>query len=336
MDTPARDAAPGSTSGTDVPLTRGVGNPQDPAVDLGEVWNLLDALPGPPVATDTLTATTLEMAAVTAGPASTTRWSTQTRRIAGRIAPAAVIAGALVAGLAAGRLTAPDIDPRMLSQFPSVRHLDLLREAGSVRFLEELAGRELPSPQRMMSWPGAEAAERETDAFREELASLAGLLGIEAEQRSAAFAASIEALGLEERVELEKSLREYLKLTGTERRALELLAETLADPDRDALRNAAVTWHRWLQAARPEDRERVIAGGTEKRLEWVDWYAARMEARMRPGSFDRMPGDRTPGFGGPRSGPRFEPPPMRPDGGPVAPRFSPREPTPAETPPAPR
>lgn len=336
MGASADDAVPESTPAAGGPRAPDAGSPQDPAADLGEVWNLLDALPGPPVATDTLTATTLEMAAVTAGPASATRWSTHTRRIAGRIAPAVVIAGALVAGLAAGRLTAPDIDPRMLSQLPCVRHLDLLREAGSVRFLEELAARELPSPQRMLSWPGAEAAERETDAFREELASLAELLAVEEGRRSTAFAASIEALGLEERVELEKSLREYLKLTGTERRALELLAETLVDPDRDALRNAAVTWHRWLQAARPEDRERVIAGGTEKRLEWVDWYAARMEARMRPGSFDRMPGERPPGFGGPRGGPRFEPPPMRPEGGPLTPRFNPREPTPAETPPAPR
>lgn len=318
----------------------GAGDGQRPADDLGEVWNLLDSLPPPPTPAENLTATTVQMAAVTAGGSAVTRWSSQPHGPIRWLVPAVIVTAALIAGLAAGRLTAPAIDPRLLSQLPYIRHLDLLREAGSVRFLEELAAREHPAPPWLTSRQGAEAVERETEAFRGELQSLAGLLSVNDASRHDTFAATFAGLGLEERVELEKSAREFARLSSTERQALELLAATLIDPDRDELRAAALTWHRWLQAARPEDRERIITGTSEKRLEWVDWYAARMESRLRPGGFF----DRPSGFrGGPRdeddrpadptAGPRGGSAPGRPPVGPNEPRFPPRRPGPGGGPP---
>jgi hypothetical protein len=46
---------------------------------------------------------------------------------------------------------------------------------------------------------------------------------------------------------------------------------------------------------RPEDREEIIGAGTDKRLEWIDWYARRPEGFGRPGPGPRPgPPDRDP------------------------------------------
>lgn len=280
-----------------------------PATDLADVWNLLDELPrsdpADPAAAR-LTATTVQMAAVTAGATGRGDAGRDRRRRFGWATSALVVGAALLAGVAAGRLTAPDGDARLTEHLPFVQHLDLLREAGSVRFLESLAAREQPPPFRMLRTP-PEAAEREESEYRAELAALAAQLrdaggGVEARRREV-----VSALALDERAELEKAARTFARLSATERQALEGLAAALADPARPELREAALEWHRWLQVVRPEDRERVIGGGTDKRLEWIDWYASRMDGRMRPGFLDRPPVGGQPGYR------PFGPPRVRPD-----------------------
>jgi len=277
----------------------------EPAADLAGVWDLLDALPrASPVqiSASRLTATTLQMAAVAAGAPVPGSGRRLRRDSLAWLTPAAVVAVALLTGVAAGRLTAPSGDARLVDELPYVAHLDLLREAGSVRFLEALTTREQQPPQRFLR-PGMEAAEREADEFRARLTALVTDAGTD----RAARRDRVADLSLEERVELEKAARTFARLSGTERQALGALATALADPARDDLREAAVTWHLWLQPVRPEDRERVIASGTDKRLEWIEWYASRMDGRMRPGFFERPPG------GGPPRGEGF---PSRGDGPP--------------------
>jgi hypothetical protein len=287
-----------------------------PARDLADVWDLLDELPpGAPAdaAAVRLMATTVQMAA---GDPPRRVDRDRGRRVEWA-ASAAVVVAALVTGLAAGRLTAPNGEARLAQELPYVQHLDLLREAGSVRFLEALTARESPPPFRLLR-PPADAAEREEAKFRAALASLADQLaeagaGAEARRREA-----ISALSLEERVDLEKAARAFARMSATERLALEALAAALADPSREDLREAALDWHQWLQVVRPEDRERVVTSATDKRLEWIDWYASRMDGRMRPGFPDRPPAGGPPGFRpfaprvrpdepGPRSGPEETP-----------------------------
>lgn len=291
-----------------------------PARDLADVWALLDELPpGAPddVAAARLMATTVQMAA--AGPAR--RVDRDRGRRVEWAASAAVVAAALVAGVAAGRLTAPSGEARLAAELPYVQHLDLLREAGSVRFLEALTTREQPPPFRLLRPPG-DAAGREETRFRAELASLADQLSETGAGGDSRRREAISALSLEERVDLEKAARAFARLSATERQALEALAAALADPSREDLRGAALDWHQWLQVVRPEDRERVITSATDKRLEWIDWYASRMDGRLRPGFPDRPPAGGPPGFRpfpprvrpdepGPRSGPEETPRPPR-------------------------
>lgn len=317
-----------------------------PADDLADVWDLLDALPRTTAvdsASSRLTATTVEMAALEAGGSGERNigtWFRQYRGLRGWIGPAAVVGAALVAGLAAGRLTAPGIDARLVERLPYVKHLDLLREAGSVRFLEALAARDQQPPLRL-SRPAPEMVEREAEQFRNELTSLEALLTSASADRAGRHD-TLSRLSLEERVELEKAAGVFARLSATERQALELLAAALTDPARAELREAALAWHQWLQVVRPEDRERVISSGTDKRLEWIDWYTARMDGRMRPGFFDRPPP-------GPSRGEAFGPPPgstFRGSGGPpgtrsfggprVRPDAGAAEPAAGETPAPPR
>lgn len=269
--------------------------PGPPSEALSEVWVLLDELPRA-AASPVLTATTIEMAAATAADA---RPASGARSILRRwLAPAAVVATALVGGLVAGRVTAPDPDRRLLEHLPLVRHLDLLREAGSVTFLEEVSGRGGP-PLRIALRQGPAAARQDMTERTNALADLDRLLQADAATRRR-FVAD---LPVEERAELDRSLRTFAALSGAERKTIAAVAAALVDATRPELQAAALDWHRWLAFSRPEDRDDIIAASTDKRLDWIDWYAARIEGRLRPGPADRPPGARWPPRGEPAGGP---------------------------------
>ena len=308
------------------------GSDAAPDAALADVWLLLDELPRG-TASAALTATTIEMAAVAADAAARGGSGSRRQRRAW-LGPAAAVAAALVAGAVAGRLTAPDPDRLLLEHLPVVRHLDLVREAGSTTFLKEVAGRGGP-PLRLLLRQGPEAARQDASAFTAAVESLGRLARADTAGRRAVVA----ALAIEERAELERSLREFATLSGAERKTLTAVADALVDPARPELRAAALDWHRWLAVTRPEDRADIVGSNTDKRLDWIDWYAARIEGRGRPGAGDRPPPGRWPPGGEPprgpdgrmrrppprgpgpesREGPPREgppPPPFRPDGAP--------------------
>jgi hypothetical protein len=300
-----------------------------PAGALSDVWVLLDELPRG-AASSALTATTIEMAAVAAAPVGGREGRAGIRAWVG---PAAVVATALVAGLIVGRATAPDPDRRLLEHLPIVRHLDLLRESGSVTFLEAASGRGGP-PLRMVVRQGPEAARQDAAEFTESLASLGRLLRADVAARRSIVA----DLTVEERAELERSLREFTALSAAERKTLATVAEALADPARPELRAAALDWHRWLASSRPEDRGDIIASNADKRLDWIDWYASRVEGRGWPGQSDRPPpGGRWPPRGDYPPGPdgRFRRPPRDEAAGPRTPPVRPDAPAPPPETPAP-
>ena len=293
-----------------------------PAAALGAVWGLLDELP-PAAASRTLAATTVELAAAGAGARSWSGWCGWLERgLTGRRGPVVIVGIALVAGIVAGRLTQPGLDGRLLDDLPLVQHLDLLREAGSETFLEAVAARDPAVPPRLLIRTGPEAAARAAATWRAELASLAAALGTDREPRAERLRARrerFETLPIEDKVEFERAARVFGHLSANERQAVAAVARALVDPTRPQLREAAVAWHQWLAAVRPEDRAEIIDAGTDKRLEWIDWYARRPEGLGRPGA-------------GPRPGPRPSPPDRDPRGA------WPRRPTPPppETPSPPR
>ena len=322
----------------------------EPALALAGVWDLLDALPSA-AASPALSSTTLELAAVSVAtpaavdgttPTVATPTAAASRRFPGWLVPLAVVIGGLGAGYAAGRSSAPDPDRRVLDHLPEIEHLDLLREAGSVGFLEEIAKAGYAPPRRLspVQSPAAVIEDtREFDAAIEELRKSAAAeptAEVLAERRG-----RVLALPERERRRIEKSVETWQALATADQRELARLARGLADPRREQLVKAARLWHQWVRQRDPADRRDVIDLGTAERVEWLDRWT-RLEARFdqpRPG-FEREwdnrrrfpfgqpggpgqsggPGPGGPGPGGPGGpGPGGPRPPRPPGAGPGGP-----------------
>ncbi|MFM8735493.1 MAG: hypothetical protein ACKOC8_09895 [Pirellulales bacterium] len=269
-----------------------------PIDDLGDLWDALDALPRQSSSID-MAATTVEMVAAVAEPAA--RPPASPTRL--WLMPLALVAASLLAGVVAGRIIAPDPDARILDQLPLVRHVDLLREAGSVAFLQALAARRHQLPARMPP----EFMRREEQEFD------ATLRELEAEFPSEAAAAdvltarreAIEGMSPQDRDALERSLATFLGLSSVQRRDLAAVAAALADPRRQELRAAARLWHAIIAASDPADRKNIVDLDTTSRLEWLE---RRSRQRERNGERRGPP----PPEGG--AGPRGQRPPPGPDG----------------------
>jgi hypothetical protein len=307
---------------------------------LAGVWDLLDSLPRA-VASPVVTASTIDRVALdVTGGRSTSPGpvAASTRPLRRWAIPAAAVAAALAGGIVAGRITAPDPDIQILQNLPLMQHLDLLREAGSVTFLEEMAKARYPLPPRMRNRQGADALQDEVEEFRGELAELAAALtaGGSAADRLETRRRTVQELPLEGRIELDRAADAFLKLSTAERRGIDAVAQALVDPRRPELRAALMLWHQWLASSRPEDRPEIVARGTDKRIEWLEWYSSRSDPRLEGRPNDRPPRgpDGRPRGPGPRGG--------RPEGGPPrgegAERFPPRdgEPRPFRPAPPPR
>jgi hypothetical protein len=157
MTQPPRDASPPQNA---LPTPVDDAAATDPSLALGEVWELLDVLPAAAASPDMM-ATTIEMAAVPAGEMMSRTGSGATTARGGRPAEAAawppvrqwlpgaaIVLASLLAGIAVGRATVPIPESTILACLPVVQHLDLLREAGSVGFLEAVAKSGYPPPRR--------------------------------------------------------------------------------------------------------------------------------------------------------------------------------------------
>lgn len=318
-----------------------------PASDLGEIWDALDALPRASASID-MAATTVDMAAVTRS-RSTAR--PPIRAAGGRpgtwrewLLPAVAVAGSLMAGMVAGRVTAPDPDVRILEYLPLVRHLSLLEEAGSVKFLQALAARRNQQPLRRPP----EMLRGEEQEFDTAVAELQQdhAVGAAARPLLDDRRMAIAILDGDERDAIERAAAAFQELPKAEQRDLAAVAAVLADPAREELRAAARLWHLIIAASDPPDRKNIIALDAEERLEWLerrsrmrDWMIERrgqppaLEGGPLPPRGPRgeggPPGPRGDGRGRGEPGPRFEGGPRGDRGG-----VRPGEPRPRAEPPA--
>jgi len=309
-----------------------------PASDLADVWDALDALPRAAAPID-MAATTIDMAAVTAerspgagtirglvaGMASSPGW----------LLPAVAVAASLVGGAVLGRLAAPDPDARVLEHLPVIRHLPLLEEAGSVKFLQALAARRDQQPQRMppemLRGEGEEFDAAIADLERDHVvgAAAAGLI----QDRRMALA----VLDDDDRDAVERAAAAFQTMGRTRQRDLMAVAAALADPRRDELRSAARLWHLIVAVSDPADRRNIVELDAEGRLEWLErrsrfreWMSDRrgggppaIEGGPTPRGPGALPGqgpDGRPRWQGPR-GEGGPPGPRGEGGGPPGPRF---------------
>jgi len=274
----------------------------DPAMALADVWDLLDVLPAAGASSDML-ATTIEMVAVTeaassakngadiarTGSGATAGSSGQTVRTRERTpawwwpAALATVLTSLVIGIAAGRATVPNPETGVLATLPIAQHFDLLREAGSVGFLEQVATRDYPAPRRGPRAQSPAVVQADAEEFNAAIAALRkGAQSLEADGVSRETLATrreqVLELSDEERRQLEKSARAYQRLSAADRVELAAVARAITDPGGERLLQAARLWHQWIQIRDPADRRDVIELGTADRLECLDRWT-RLEAR---------------------------------------------------------
>lgn len=324
----------------------------DPALALADVWDLLDVLPAASASPDMM-ATTIEMAAVpTAGAASATvparsrHGASQGGGVARTttgpslrqwLPGAALVLGCLVIGIAAGRATVPNPDAAILASLPIVQHVDLLREAGSVAFLEAVAKGGYQPPRRPPAVQSKAAVREDAEEFDAAIAALRADGTRNADRETVARRREqVLRMPDAERRQLERSVETFTRLSGADRSELVAVGRALADPSRGQLLRAARLWHLWVQLRDPADRRDVIELSAEDRLEWLDRatrFGARFEGRMDPRDNGRPPFDRE------WENRRRPPPDFWRDNHPRPPGPPPsgREPrTPAETPAQPR
>lgn len=329
-----------------------------PASDLGEIWGALDALPRASASVD-MAATTLDMAAVTtsrSAPRDTIRMG-RGRQTSWRewLLPAVAVVGSLMAGIVAGRVTVPDPDVRILEALPLVRHLPLLQEAGSVKFLQSLVARRNQQPLRMPP----EMLREEQEEFDAAVADLEAdhAWGTVARPLIEDRRMAIAMMTGDEREAIERSASAFQELSNAERRDLATVAAALADPKRDELRAAARLWHVIIAASNPPERKGIVELDAEGRLEWLErrsrfreWMGERRGgppaieggplSPRGPRGEGGPPGPRGEGRGRGEPGPRIEGGPRGDRGGvrPVDPRPQPQAdrsaPEPSRTQPA--
>lgn len=284
-DAPPRDLSPPTVADDEA---------TDPALALADVWELLDVLPSAAASSDMM-ASTIEMAAVTAGgmtsrPAAGTPTGrtghTQTghtptgQALRQWLPGAALVLASLVAGIALGRATAPTPESAILANLPVVQHLDLLREAGSVAFLEAVAKGGYPPPRRPP--PAQSQADVREDAkeFDAAIASLRAAGGTNPNREMlAARREQVTQMPDAQRRQLERSFETFQRLSSADRSEVMAVGRALADPDREQLLKAARLWHAWVQFRDPADRRDVIELSGDDRLEWLDRWT-RIDARQ--------------------------------------------------------
>jgi hypothetical protein len=318
METTPRDAEPAPDSPGPPPL------PAGPAGDLGDIWQMLDALP-PAAASVDLAATTVDLVAAKVAGAARSR-EREPVGLGGWLMRLAAVTAALAGGLVVGRATAPDPDRWVLDKLPLIEHLGLLREAGSVDFLEAVAERMAASqePPRWLRYG------RDPQALRDEAREFdAALKQLEADATARARGTDllearrkqVSKLPADKQADLERSADTFRGLSSLDKRELTAVAAALADPTNGRLRDAGRMWHVILEAMNPVFRRTVIEMPAADRLEMLE----RSPGRPREDFRDRRPNgdgdERRPPFG-PPGPPQFGPPqfgPARPGNGPGRP-----------------
>ena len=190
----------------------------------------------------------------------------------------------------------PNPDAAILASLPIVQHVDLLREAGSVAFLEAVAKGGYQPPRRPPAVQSKAAVREDAEEFDAAIAALRADGTRNADRETVARRREqVLRMPDAERRQLERSAETFTRLSGADRSELVAVGRALADPSRGQLLRAARLWHLWVQLRDPADRRDVIELSSEDRLEWLDRatrFGARLEGRMDARDNGRPPFDR--------------------------------------------
>lgn len=263
----------------------GMETPQeDDGLEAGRdrAWEMLDLLPKG-AAHPSLAATTIEMAAVTTVPGirgGITRASMLTWPRVGLAVP--LLLASLAVGFAAGSARRETVPEGPLAVVAAIaRHLPVLKEAGSVEFLEQFSRRDIPPPRRFV---GPRGPAFEEPPVREPYPQLEAAIADFREAFAVDAGAPPRPFKRVPERPMERQAEAFAwieRIPSGERQAAVTLARALADPSRSDLVDAASRWHQWVLSSDPVERRILPTLGTQDRLEWI---MRRSRRGMRPPS----------------------------------------------------
>jgi hypothetical protein len=140
-----------------------------------------------------------------------------------------------------------------------VQHLDLLREAGSVAFLEAVAKGGYPPPRRPPLAQSKADVREDAEEFDAAIAALRAGGAVTTDRETVSLRRE-EVLRMPEaqRRQLDRSAETFQRLNRADRSELIDVGRALADPGREQLLKAARLWHAWVQLRDPADRRDII------------------------------------------------------------------------------
>lgn len=216
---------------------------------LERTWEMLDDLSPSPAAAEPLVRSTLEMVAIAANDELEQSRAEQPRKLRRqRLLVAFGVCLAAIIGVFGVWFFQTDPNRNLLENLSLLERFDEYRQVGNIAFLRQLRDENLFTPKTTTSTASVQVRAEDMAARR----------------------ARVEALPLDQKQELAKTLERFLNLSSKERAGLQRLHEDLRnDPDAERLRAIMHDYCEWLKKFSAYSLIGLAEMSPKERLQWI-------------------------------------------------------------------